>query len=174
VSREQVAQLRVLTRQAAGLARGLLELVNAHRPQLLAETDCGALTAAIPIGRTASAERFPSEASFARMAGTAPIPCSSGQSRLRPLRLRPRGPARTARSPRAWTRGGDRQLNYALQIIAMTRARYDPATKAYIARREAEGKTKKEPAILWVRGDAAGPSSDVTQLATACSGSARP
>jgi hypothetical protein len=40
-------------------------------------------------------------------------------------------------------RGGDRQLNTALHIIAITRARYDPATKAYLARKEAEGKTKK-------------------------------
>jgi hypothetical protein len=40
-------------------------------------------------------------------------------------------------------RGGDRQLNYALHVIAITRARHDPATKAYLARKEAEGKTKK-------------------------------
>jgi transposase len=79
VAHEQIAQLRVLTRQADGLARELLELVKAHRPQLLAETGCGALTAAILISRTAGAKRFPREASFARLAGTAPIPCSSGQ-----------------------------------------------------------------------------------------------
>jgi transposase len=79
VARDQVAQLRVLTRQIDALERELLELVTAHRPQLLAERGCGALTAAILIGRTAGAERFPGDASFARLAGTAPIPCSSGQ-----------------------------------------------------------------------------------------------
>jgi len=39
--------------------------------------------------------------------------------------------------------GGDRQLNHALHIIAITRAQHDPATKEYLARKEAEGKTKK-------------------------------
>jgi transposase len=126
VAREQVAQLRVLSRQADALERELLVLIKAHRPQLLAEIGCGALTAALLIGRTAGAERFRSDASFARQAGTAPIPCSSGQ-----------------RDRHRLDRGGDRQLNHALHIIAITRARHDPATKAYLARKEAEGKTKK-------------------------------
>jgi transposase len=126
VAREQVAQLRVLSRQTDALERELLVLVKAHRPQLLAETGCGALTAALLIGRTAGAERFRSDASFARQTGTAPIPCSSGQ-----------------RDRHRLDRGGDRQLNHALHIIAITRARHDPATKAYLARKEAEGKTKK-------------------------------
>ena len=125
VAREQIVHLRALTRQIDALERELLELVKAHRPHLLAERGCGALTAAILIGRTAGAERFASDASFARLAGTAPIPCSSGQRHQHRL-----------------DRGGDRQLNYALHVIAITRARYDPATKAYLARKEAEGKTK--------------------------------
>jgi transposase len=126
IAREQIAQLRVLTRQADALERELLALVKAHRPQLLAETGCGALTAALLIGRTAGAERFASDASFARQTGTAPIPCSSGQ-----------------RDRHRLDRGGDRQLNHALHVIAITRARHDPATQAYLARKEAEGKGKK-------------------------------
>jgi transposase len=126
VAREQVAQLRLLSRQVDALQRELLALVEAHRPQLLAETGCGALIAALLIGRTAGAERFASDASFARLTGTAPIPCSSGQ-----------------RDRHRLDRGGDRQLNSALHIIAITRARYDPATRAYLARKEAEGKTRK-------------------------------
>jgi transposase len=126
VAREQVAQIRRLTRQTDALERELLALIKAHRPQLLRETGCGALTAALLIGRTAGTERFETDASFARQTGTAPIPCSSGQ------RVRHR-----------LNRGGDRQLNHALHIIAITRARYDPATRAYLARKEAEGKTKK-------------------------------
>jgi transposase len=50
VAREQVRQIRVLTRQVDALERELLVLVKAHRPRLLAETGCGALTAAILIG----------------------------------------------------------------------------------------------------------------------------
>jgi hypothetical protein len=41
-------------------------------------------------------------------------------------------------------RGGDRQLNRALRTIALTRSRIDPATRAYITRRLAEGKTPRE------------------------------
>jgi transposase len=126
VAREQVAQIRSLTRQAGALKSELAGLVKAHRPQLLAETGCGPLTAAILIGRTAGAERFRSDASFALQSGTAPIPCSSGQRQQHRL-----------------NRGGDRQLNHALHIIAITRASHDPATKEYLARKEAEGKTTK-------------------------------
>jgi transposase len=126
VARDEVRQIRALTSQVDALQQELLVLVEAHRPQLLAEIGCGALTAALLIGRTAGAERFASDASFARLTGTAPIPCSSGQRQQHRL-----------------DRGGDRQLNSALHIIAITRARYDPATRAYLARKEAEGKTKK-------------------------------
>jgi transposase len=126
IAREQIAQLRVLTRRVDALERELLVRVKAHRPQLLAETGCGALTAALLIGRTAGAERFRSDASFARQTGAAPIPCSSGQ-----------------RDRHRLDRGGDRQLNHALHVIAITRARHDPATQAYLARKEAEGKGKK-------------------------------
>lgn len=41
-------------------------------------------------------------------------------------------------------RGGNRQLNRALHVIAITRGRLDPATRAYLARKEAEGKTRIE------------------------------
>ena len=126
VAREQVAQIRRLTRQANELERELFALVKAHCPQLLDEIGCGALTAAILIGRTAGAQRYRSDACFARHAGTAPIKCSSGQ-----------------RDQHRLDRGGDRQLNHALHIIAITRASHDPATKAYLQRKQAEGKTRK-------------------------------
>jgi transposase len=103
VAREQVAHVRRLNRRIEQFKRDLLELVRAHRPQLLAETGCGALVAAVLIGRTAGAQRFRSDASFALLSGTAPIPCSSGQ-----------------RTQHRLNRGGDRQLNHALHIIAIT------------------------------------------------------
>ena len=126
VAREQVARIRSLTGQIDALKRELRVLVEAHRPELLAEIGCGELTAALLIGRTAGAERFKSDASFALQSGSAPIPCSSGQ-----------------RTQYRLNRGGDRQLNHALHIIAVTRAQHDPATKEYLARKEREGKTKK-------------------------------
>jgi transposase len=126
VAREQVAQIRSLNRQADQLEAELLELVKAHRPKLLAEQGCGALTAAILIGHTAGVKRFRKHSSFGLQTGTAPIPCSSGQ-----------------RTQYRLNRGGDRQLNHALHIVAITRAQRDPATKRYLARKEAEGKTTK-------------------------------
>ncbi len=102
-------------------------LIEAHCPQLLAEHGCGPVTAAIIIGHTAGAKRFPTDACFARHAGTAPIPASSGNTQRHRLH-----------------RGGDRQLNRAIHIIALSRARTDPATRAYLDRRHAEGKTKRE------------------------------
>jgi transposase len=126
IAREQVAQIRSLTRQANALQSELLELVKAHRPRLLAEQGCGALVAAILIGHTAGVKQFRRHSSFGLQTGTAPIPCSSGQ-----------------RTQHRLNRGGDRQLNHALHIIAITRAQRDPATKAYLARKAAEGKTTK-------------------------------
>jgi transposase len=126
VAREEVAQIRRLTRQANTIEKELLSLIKAQRPQLLEELGCGPLTAAILIGRTAGAERFQTDASFALQTGTAPIKCSSGQRQQHRL-----------------NRGGDRQLNHALHIIAITRARIDPATREYLERKQAEGNTKK-------------------------------
>jgi transposase len=126
IAGEELQHIRALTRQACQLERELAELIRAYRPRLLSEQGCGTLTAALLIGRTAGAERFRSDACFGRQSGTAPIPCSSGQ-----------------RTQHRLDRGGDRQLNRALHTIAITRAQHDPATKKYLARKEAEGKTKK-------------------------------
>src|SRR6516162_5049459 len=127
VAREQLSRVRALTHRINGLERELQRLVAAHRPALLAEQGCGALIAATLIGRTAGAERFPSDSHFARQAGAAPIPVSSG--RVDRHRLH---------------RGGDRQLNRALHMIAITKARIDPETRAYVERKRAEGKTRRE------------------------------
>ena len=61
------------------------------------------------------------------MAGVAPIPASSGKRERHRLH-----------------RGGNRRVNHALHIIAITRARRDPTTKAYLQRKQAEGKTRME------------------------------
>jgi transposase len=127
VALEIVASIRSISRQACMLERELRTLILAYRPALLAEKGLGVLTAATLIGRTAGAERFPTDAHFARQAGVAPIPVSSG--RIDRHRL---------------NRGGDRQLNRALHVIAITRARIDPQTRDYLERKRAEGKTKRE------------------------------
>ena len=138
----------------------LIALIDAHCPQLLAQHGCGPVTAAIIIGHTAGAQRFPTDGHFARHAGTAPIVASSGKTQR--LRLH---------------RGGDRQLNRALHIIALLRAKTDLGTRAYLERKHAEGKTKLEPIrclkrhlarciwhLLYASETAAGPSVMITRL----------
>jgi transposase len=93
----------------------------------VAEQGCGTLTAATIIGRIASAGRFATDSRFTRQAGAAPIPASSGR-----------------RDRHRYHRGGDRQLNRALQTIAVTRARMDPERTAYLARKRSEGKSNRE------------------------------
>jgi transposase len=85
------------------------------------------LTAAKLIGEIAGIARFSSDAKLARTCGAAPIPASSGRTDRHRL-----------------DRGGNRQLNCALHRPAVTKARLDPATVAYIARKRTEGKSGRE------------------------------
>jgi transposase len=127
VARDELRRIRELTRAERALHRELAAVIAAHAPQLVAEQGCGTLTAATLIGHSAGAARFVSDGHFARQAGAAPIPASSG--RRDRVRL---------------NRGGDRQLNCALHRIAVTRARTCPQTKRYLEKKLAEGKTKPE------------------------------
>ena len=83
------------------------------------------------IGTWSHPGRVRSEAGFARLAGVAPIPASSGQTIRHRL-----------------SRGGDRQLNRALHTVILHRRLHDPATKDYIARRLAEGKSRRDATRL--------------------------
>jgi transposase len=127
VAKAILKRINEIYREEGELHAELTTLINAHCPQLLAERGCGTVTAAIIIGHTAGAQRFPTDACFARHTGTAPIPASSGNTQRHRLH-----------------RGGDRQLNRALHIIALSRARTDPLTRAYLDRRHTDGKTKRE------------------------------
>jgi transposase len=127
VARAILKRINEIYREEGELHAELTALIKAHCPQLLAERGCGTVTAAIIIGHTAGAKRFPTDACFARHSGTAPIPASSGNTQRHRLH-----------------RGGDRQLNRAIHIIALSRARTDPATRAYLERKHTEGKSKRE------------------------------
>lgn len=127
VARDELRRIRELTKAERALERELEAAIAALRPEVLAEDGVGAITAATLIGHTAGAARFPTDGHFARLAGAAPIPASSGRTKR--VRL---------------NRGGDRQLNCALHRIAVTRARTCPHTRAYLDRKLAEGKTNAE------------------------------
>jgi transposase len=127
IAREQVRSIRQRTRRVRELERELAVLVADYAPQLLKEPGCGPLTAAKLIGELAGAERFQTDAQLARAAGVAPIPVSSG--RLDRHRL---------------DRGGNRQLNLAFHRLAVNKGLRRPDTAAYLARKQAEGKTRME------------------------------
>ncbi|MGH3350553.1 MAG: IS110 family transposase [Nocardioides sp.] len=102
-------------------------LVHDQAPVLLDQPGIGPVTAAIILTAWSHPGRVRSEAAFAQIAGTAPLPASSGNTQRHRL-----------------NRGGDRRLNRALHTIVMTRMRCDPATRSYTERRRAEGKTTRE------------------------------
>jgi transposase len=122
-----VTEIRRRTRRATELEREIEALVKARAPELLALEGCGALTAAKLLAETAGAKRLASDAKFARLAGVAPIPASSGN------RVRHR-----------LDRGGNRQLNCALHRIAVTQGRCYAPAREFLAKKQAEGKTRIE------------------------------
>jgi transposase len=127
IARDELRRIRELTRAERALEREQRTMILALRPDVLAAQGIGTITAATLIGRSAGAQRFPTDGHYARQAGAAPIPASSGNRQR--VRL---------------NRGGDRQLNAALHRIAFTRARICPRTRAYLERRQQEGKTRPE------------------------------
>jgi transposase len=103
-------------------------LVAAHAPGLLALYGIGPNTAALLlIAAGDHPGRLRSEAAWAHLCAAAPVPASSGKTIRHRL-----------------NRGGDRQASHALWRIVFTRMGSDPATRAYVKRRTAEGKSKKE------------------------------
>ena len=106
----------------------LSELVTQTAPELLTLHGVGIDTAAtLLVTAGDNPGRLRSEAAWAHLCGTAPIPASSGK--VTRYRL---------------NRGGDRQANCALRGIVITRLRNDPRTQAYMARRLADGRSKPE------------------------------
>ena len=127
--------LRMLARRALTLeskARQLREqlvtLTTAAAPALLQLTGVGPDTAAaLLLAAGDNAHRLHSEAAFAALCGTNPVPASSGK--ITRYRL---------------NRGGNRQANAALHRAVVTRMHWHEPTQIYVARRIAEGKTKPE------------------------------
>jgi transposase len=120
-------RVKALTVEERELAREIETLARKLAPQLLAQPGVGPLAAAQVLISWSHRGRITSEAAFARLAGCAPIPASSGQT----VRYR-------------LDRGGDRKLNRALHMILVTRRRTHAPTIAYIERRIHEGKSRRE------------------------------
>jgi transposase len=125
LARGRLARLGRLMAEAKALETRLDELVGDHPLRTL--PGVGVLTAAKIIGEAGDVGRFRSADAFAMLAGVAPIPASSGQTQR--MRL---------------NRGGNRQLNRALYVIALAQAWHYAPAKAFIARKRAEGRTWRE------------------------------
>jgi transposase len=126
--RELATRVQFLDQQLAHAKTRLARITTATAPDLVARKGVGPDTAAtILISAGDNPDRLRDERSFAALAGSSPIPASTGKTTRHRL-----------------NRGGDRQLNAALWRIAMVRLATDPNTRAYQARRTSEGKTKAE------------------------------
>jgi len=134
VLRTLARRVQSATAETAELETEILGHVRALAPRLLDESGVGPIVAAQLIIAWSHHGRVRSEAAFARLAGAAPIPASSGQTSRHRL-----------------SRGGDRQLNRALHTVILHRRLHDPATKDYIARHVAEGKTTRDAVRLLKR-----------------------
>ncbi|MGZ6976440.1 MAG: IS110 family RNA-guided transposase [Acidimicrobiia bacterium] len=106
----------------------LAPLVAETAPEMIERIGVGTDTAgALLVAAGENSNRIRNERSFARLCGAAPLDASSGKQQRHRL-----------------SRSGDRQANSALWRIVITRLSYDPATRHYLHRRCAEGKTKTE------------------------------
>lgn len=130
-----VVALRTLARRAHAmlkeareLQKAIVAIIRSWRPDLLEEFGVGPIVAATVLCAWSHPGRVHSEAAFAMLAGVAPIPANSGQVTTR-YRL---------------NRYGDRQLNNALHTVVQVRIQYQQATRDYVARRTAQGKTSRE------------------------------
>jgi transposase len=134
VLRTLARRIQAATAEAETLEREILNHVRALVPELLDEPGVGPIVAAQLIVTWSHRNRIGSEACFARLAGVAPLPASSGLTTRHRL-----------------SRGGDRQLNRALHAVILHRRQHDPKTRDYIARRTAEGKSRRDAVRLLKR-----------------------
>lgn len=131
IARSEAIRLAGSIIQTAGNLKqnklALHEAVTALTPDLLNEPGCGPVSLAQAICAYSHKGRVHSGSAFAALAGTTPLPASSGnvtRHRLNPY--------------------GDRRLNHAIDTIAMARMRTDETTQQYVAKRTAEGLSKRE------------------------------
>jgi transposase len=126
--RSVARRYEALSREIEELEAHLDQLVGQVAPELVSLAGIGTDSAAtLLIVAGDNPQRLRSEASFANLCGVAPIEASSGKVVRHRL-----------------NRGGNREANRALYMICLARMRRDQRTQQYVARRTAEGKSKRE------------------------------
>ncbi len=119
--------IKTLEKALSELKKEMAKIVRKVGPELLEICGVGPVVAATVLAEAGRMSRFPNDDHFASYSGAAPIRWASGAQATD--RVNP---------------GGNRQLNWALHIIALNRLRIDPATQAYRDKKLAEGKTMRE------------------------------
>jgi transposase len=127
IARELVSRCRMLTRTIVALDRELQQRTQTLAPRLTQLPGCGPVSAAKLLCEIGPIDRFRSDAQLARHAGVAPLEASSGKHQRHRL-----------------DRGGNRQLNCALHRIAITQGRIHAPARAYLERKQSEGKSRRE------------------------------
>ena len=126
--RSVARRYKALSEEIAELDAQLDRMVRQAAPELVSLAGIGTdHAAALLIVAADNPERLRSEASFASLCGVSPVEASSGKVVRHRL-----------------NRGGNRDANRALYMICLARMRRDRRTKEYVARRSAEGKSKRE------------------------------
>ena len=120
-------RIQLLSQELREIDDELARLIAVIAPDLLTEVGVGPVCAAQLLVSSGDPRRMASEASFAALAGTNPLEASSGNQRRHRL-----------------NRGGDRQLNWALHVIALQRVHHHAETASYYRRLLDAGKTPKE------------------------------
>jgi transposase len=128
LAQDLVRELRSIDAGLADIERRMTAALDEHGTRLREIDGVGAITAVRLIGRTGSAARFTSEHAFATYAGVAPIEIASGD-----------------RARHRLSRSGDRRLNSAIHLVAVTQVRMPNSIgRAYFDKKIAEGKTRNE------------------------------
>ena len=119
-----VGQILRLEEEIAAITAALGERVRASHTPVLALCGVGEVIAARLLGELGTVLRVPSAAALAALAGIAPVAVSSG-----------------GRGGYRLNRGGNRQVNRVIHLMALSQRRCDPRAQAYYAKQRAEGKT---------------------------------
>ncbi len=128
LAHDLVRELRAVDASLADIETRMTIALDEHGTRLREIDGIGAVTVVRLIGRTGIASRFASEHAFATYAGVAPIEIASGDHTRHRL-----------------SRSGDRRLNSAVHLIAVTQVRmHHSIGRAYFDKKIAEGKTRNE------------------------------
>jgi transposase len=119
--------IRRVDRELTTIKTRIGDAVAVSQTSLLELHGVGPIVAGLILGYVGDPARFPTKERFAAYNGTAPIEASSGPRKRH--RLNPRG---------------NRKLNHAMHLIAVTQIAHDTPGRVYYDRKIAEGKTKKE------------------------------